>query len=151
MRVRLSSSPPKFEWIKVPLVVPAIGRGVTLPSKWSGPLTFNQVIAGSNPVGVTKLWAWCSNAHRRQTEAVHQFGGCYDNAGRFWSCPGCGVVREFRDLDGYGMRCWRCQVTYDPQGLIDCGLTGNMEDHDKVVGFRGKHPKEEDWDNGIFE
>ena len=43
--------------------------------------------------------------------------------GRYWSCPGCGVRRQF---DGPDIgRCWRCGVTFDPEALIECGLTGN--------------------------
>jgi hypothetical protein len=42
---------------------------LTSPSSGLGPLTFNQMIAGSNPVDVTKFgprncWEWLSRLHR---------------------------------------------------------------------------------------
>ena len=60
---------------------------------------------------------------------------------RYWSCPRCGIRREYKDLDGYGIgMCWRCKIKYDPNALIICGLTGNEPLPFKLSTF------EEHWD-----
>ena len=82
---------------------------------------------------------------------------------RYWSCPGCGVLSEFKDLDGFGVGiCWRHPgkgwrflkalripdwllrrlgmehfARFSPEALINSGLTG-----DKPAPFQGPI---EDW------